>query len=506
MKIAKKSRTVILLLLIGILLGVASMIGFNKTMTATSTNESCNSCHIHPHADKSWKQSVHYNSRSGVTVGCVDCHLPPAGSFKYYKEKGRTGLKDVWSYMTKDSASINWDAKSELENAVHHVYNESCTACHTNLFPQRLSDDGLKAHLYYEEKQQELNLQCINCHLDAGHYNPNFKHSKMQGVPTIASANQTIYDSATRVTTFADFTEMIPGTPIAFNMKAIPAGTFAMGSSDDEQFHQPDESPVRNVRLTQFFMGETEVTWDQYFAFYKETMSEGRTLPATVYANNSRADVDAISGPTPPFGIPDQGWGAGERPAITMTHYGAQTFCQWLSKKTGKKYRLPTEAEWEYAARGGTQTPYFFPGEPKAFSDDGFWRFMIDADTAVITRYAIYGKNSNGRTQEPSAVLSNSFGLKHMLGNVPEYCSDWYSESAYSDGTGEVSDPRGPSDGTEHVVRGGDYNSDASALRSAARSKTNHEAWLKTDPQQPKSIWWYSDIKGIGFRIVCEAE
>lgn len=92
-----------------------------------------------------------------------------------------------------------------------------------------------------------------------------------------------------------------------------------------------------------------------------------RAVPpeTVVYANNSNPNVDAISGPTPPFGFPDQGWGGGDRPAITMTHYAAETFCQWLSKKTGKTYRLPTEAEWEYAARGGTETPYFFTGNPK---------------------------------------------------------------------------------------------------------------------------------------------
>jgi Uncharacterized conserved protein len=119
-------------------------------------------------------------------------------------------------------------------------------------------------------------------------------------------------------------------------MKAIPGGSFKMGSPEKEPLRGEDEGPVRNVTVSPFFMAEVEVTWDQYWAFYGNTMSEGRTPPETVYANNSNPDVDAISGPTPPFGFPDQGWGSGNRPAITMTHYAAETFCQWLSKKTGK--------------------------------------------------------------------------------------------------------------------------------------------------------------------------
>ena len=220
--------------------------------------------------------------------------------------------------------------------------------------------------------------------------------------------------------------------------------------------------------------------------------------------NNSMEDVDAVSGPTPPFGYPDQGWGMGDRPVITLTHYSAETFCKWLSKKTGKKYRLPTEAEWEYAARGGTDTPYFFGGSPKKYTDRGLWRGIFGADTSVISSYVIYAENSRSRTGEPSDVKANPFGLKNMLGNVMEYCSDWYAEDAYSRLQDGAVDPQGPESGTEHVVRGGFYNDDAADLRCAARGHTEHDAWLKTDPQNPKSIWWYSDIKGIGFRVVCE--
>jgi sulfatase modifying factor 1 len=92
-----------------------------------------------------------------------------------------------------------------------------------------------------------------------------------------------------------------------------------------------------------------------------------------------------------------------------------------------------------------------------------------------------------------------------MLGNVMEYCADKYSPEAYSKTDVNVTNPL-VTEGDEWVVRGGNYTSDAADLRSAARDFTKHEAWLKTDPQQPQSIWWYSDIRGIGFRVVCEPD
>ena len=215
---------------------------------------------------------------------------------------------------------------------------------------------------------------------------------------------------------------------------------------------------------------------------------------------------DAISGPTPPYGIPTQGWGGGKRPAITMSQYAAQTYCQWLSKSTGKKYRLPTEAEWEYACRAGTETPYFFEGEPKRFSGKGLRPKIFGIDTTLISRFVVYAHNSGGKTQEPSMVQANPLGLKNMSGNVLEYCSDWYAQDAYEGTETKVTNPQGPQNGTEHVVRGGYYASEAGDLRSAARASTDSEAWLKTDCQQPKSMWWYSDFKAIGFRVVCEPD
>jgi cytochrome c nitrite reductase small subunit len=492
----------------GFLIGAIVFASLYQVTVYFSTDESCMMCHVHPHVEKSWQLSTHVNNRSGVKVHCVDCHLPPKHqTVNHYMAKASLGIKDVWSFLTKDSADFRWEIKSELEHAVKYIPNESCKECHRNLFPAGITDDGITAHLYYEENEKKLDLQCISCHLDVGHYNPNYKHGKMTGIPGLgenSSSGGVIFDKATEVATFADYTEQIPGTSVSFNMIAIPGGTFRMGSTEKEDFHKPDESPVREVTVSPFFMAEVETTWTQFWAFYANTMSEGRTPPEKVYANNSNPNVDAISGPTPPFGLPDQGWGFGDRPAITMTHYAAETFCQWLSKKTGKKYRLPTEAEWEYAARGGTETPYFFAGKPKDFSDEGFWRKFFAAKTDSIGAYVIYAKNSLNKTQEPASVKANPFGLKNMLGNVMEYCADRYDAEAYGRSGESVTNPL-VAEGEEWVVRGGNYTSDAADVRAAARDCSRHEAWLKTDPQQPKSIWWYSDMRGIGFRVVCEA-
>ncbi|MDR2682914.1 MAG: SUMF1/EgtB/PvdO family nonheme iron enzyme [Dysgonamonadaceae bacterium] len=490
---------------LGLLLGFCIIISLYQTSVYFSSDESCMMCHVHPHATESWKLSKHVNNASGTKVHCVDCHLPPKNhTWSHFSAKAHLGIKDVWGYLTKDSADFDWDRKSEIEYAVAYIPNKSCKECHTNLFPEGISDEAITAHLYYEENEQKLDLQCISCHLDAGHYNPNYKHGKMTSLPLRQSADTALYfKTATPVTAFENFTEQIPGSMVSFNMIAIPGGTFRMGSPDSEPFRKNDEGPVRAVTLRPFFMSEVEVTWDMYWAFYSKTMSEGRTPPANVFANNSRPDVDAISGPTAPFGFPDQGWGGGDRPAITMTHYAAETFCQWLSLVTGKKYRLPTEAEWEYAARGGSETPYFFEGNPESFSNKGFWRKFFNAKTDVISSHVIYTNNSKNRTQEPGAVKANPFGLKNMLGNVMEYCADKYDAQAYGK-TGENVDNPLITEGDEWVVRGGYYASDASDVRCAARDYTKQDDWLKTDPQQPKSIWWYSDVRGIGFRIVCE--
>ena len=490
-----------LILFFSFTFGIVATIFVNHAIEYTSTDQFCASCHVHPHVFASWKLSSHFDNNSGIQVHCVDCHLPPKEK-GYLLEKTKLGLYDVFSYLTKDSSRFNWEAKRTVEQAPHFTFKASCVKCHANLFPLTLKKEGQDAHLYYT--QNEDKLECINCHLNVGHYDPKAKHASNSDFGKGSGVNQTVYSEATKVEKFASFQEKIPGSTISFHMIAIPGGKFKMGSPDTEPYHRPDEGPVKEVEISPFYMEEVEVTWNEFLVFYSQTSGEGRTTD--VKSNVFAGKVDAISGPTPPYGQPDQNWGLGTRPAITMRYATAETYCKWLSKKTGKKYRLPTEAEWEYACRAGTQTPYFFAGDPKKYSKDRLMNKIFGADTTNIARFVIYSANSLAKTQKPDAVKSNPFGLKNMLGNVAEFCADWYAPDAYSNLTDGAKDPIGPLSGTERVIRGGSFKSEPSEVRCATRDYTQDKAWMRTDPQIPKSIWWYSDCNMVGFRVVCELD
>lgn len=492
-------KNLLLVLFIGFVVGLLVTIYTNKALEYTSTNESCNMCHVHPHVFDSWRLSTHYDNPSGFRANCVDCHLPPKGQ-GYLPEKMKAAARDIYGYLFKDSADYNWEQKSTLEYAQHHVFKVSCLNCHHNLFPLTLSKEGQDAHLYYSQNEEEL--RCINCHLNVGHYDPNAMHASNVDFGMTSSAPAELFTEAAEVTAHEDYTETIPYTTVSFNMKAIPGGSFMIGSPDDEQMRKPDEGPQKQVNISPFFMAEIEVSWDEYLAFYGATAAEGRSTDTE--GTRTQDDLDAISGPTPPYGQPDQNWGMGKRPAITMTYHAAETYCKWLSQVTGKTYRLPTEAEWEYAARAETQTPFFFEGEPRDFSQKGFFSKLFGKENNIIDQYVIYATNSQGKTEVPDAVQPNPFGLKNMLGNIMEYCSDWYAEDAYEMLQDGVTDPKGPLTGEEHVVRGGTFKSPVDEVRSAARDYTRMEDWMRTDPQMPKSIWWLSDCNSVGFRVVCE--
>ena len=494
-----KRTTKFWFILAGFIIALIFLKSAKAVISYTSSDKYCVSCHIHPMADQSWKLSTHYNNRTGDIVHCVDCHLPPEGS-GYLFAKAKHGFKDVYGYFFKDSAKINWEEKKLLENAKGYVYEKSCLECHQNLFPVKLSLDGGNAHLLYTTSQEPLS--CINCHLNVGHFDKNALHAHNTSFGITVTVNQANYTEPAKVEKFENFNEKIPGTDVSFDMVAIPGGKFKMGSSDNEPFRKADEGPLRNVSLSKFWIARTEVTWNEYMAFFRATGSQGRTEGQVVTNKN----VDAISGATPPWGAPDQGWGKGTRPAITMSWHAANVYCQWLSKVTGKKYRLPTEAEWEYACRAGTQTPYFFAGNPKDFTSIGLLKKIFGPDTAAISSRVVYKVNSLAKTKEPQSVTGNPFGLKNMSGNVAEFCLDFYSPDTYKLDSTEAVNPRGPGMGQEHVIRGGSFKSDARDVRSASRDFTKTKQWLVTDPQMPKSIWWYSDCIDVGFRVVCEAD
>ena len=201
--------------------------------------------------------------------------------------------------------------------------------------------------------------------------------------------------------------------------------------------------------------------------------------------------MDGITGPTTLYGDPTKGWGGGTRPAVGMSHKNAVTFCKWLSLKTGKKYRLPTEAEWEFAARAGTKTAYSFgDGEDK-----------LDA-------HGWYDENSEEKTQQVGEKKPNAYGLYDMHGNALEWVQDWYSPTIYADYVkkgGVIKNPTGPEKGEVHVARGGSYESPPEDLRSAARN-FKEDWWHDEDPQFPRSIWWLPEMTFIGMRVVRDAE
>jgi sulfatase modifying factor 1 len=482
------------------LLGIFFVLLFNWVSDYTSTNDFCSYCHVHPQATNSWRLGNHYDNKNGIVVHCVECHLPPGG-IDYLQAKISTGLRDVYGALFEDVSKINWELKSTRPQAEKHVYKASCIHCHANLFPRTLSKKGEDAHIYYDQKADQL--RCINCHLEVGHFHE--KSAEPTGIDLAKKRTGIKYVKPALVDSFKNFREMIPGTKVDFDMVTIPGGTFKIGSPESEPYRSEDEGPQRSIQISSFWMGKYEVTWDEYEAFYQDTKREGRTEDQYRYVNNSK-DIDAYTGPTPAYGNPDQGWGKGTRPAITMTHHAAEAYCAWLSQKTGKNYRLPTEAEWEYACRGQTKSAYFFPGSPEQFSPNRLWNKIFGTDTTFINSHMVYAANSNGKTEVPTRVKMNPFGLVNMLGNVKEFCSDWYGKDAYRYYPEDppIIDPKGPSEGKEYVIRGGSYLSDAGDVRVAERNYTRNDQWLLTDPQMPKSIWWYSDCSDVGFRVVCD--
>ena len=259
----------------------------------------------------------------------------------------------------------------------------------------------------------------------------------------------------------------IPNTTVSYEMVPIRAGEFEMGSSISDPQAKKDEQPQHKVRVDSFWMQAHEVTWDEYRLFMFERQA-GET-------GNKDAAVDAVSRPTRPYVEMSFGMGINGYPAISMTQHAANKYAEWLSAKTGEFYRLPTEAEWEYACRADAS--------PNASSLDD---------------YAWYSANSHGKYQKVETKKPNAWGLFDMLGNVMEWTLDAYAPYRSEPLQNPWVKATAP---YPHAVRGGSWNDPAARLRCASRVSSD-PSWKQQDPQLPKSIWYMTDAQWLGFRLV----
>jgi len=269
------------------------------------------------------------------------------------------------------------------------------------------------------------------------------------------------------------YTVTIPNTTFSYDMVPVPAGTFTMGS--EAPGAGADEAPTREVTLDAFWMQAREVTWDSFLMFMFADQAGEQAKPDAL--------VDALSRPTAPhlemsFGRGNQGF-----PAISMTQHAANKYAQWLSAKTGEYYRLPTEAEWEYACRAGETSPR--TGE--ALDAVAWYKANSANDTFTDGTYRTVG------TKAP-----NAWGLYDMLGNVMEWTLDQYAP--YTPGPAKNPWVRATKP-YPHAVRGGSWNDEAAKVTCTARVASDAD-WKMLDPQLPRSVWYMTNAQWLGFRLV----
>ena len=237
---------------------------------------------------------------------------------------------------------------------------------------------------------------------------------------------------------FVPIRDSIPRTLVTFDLMPVPSGTVTLDTP---------QGP-RSISVAPFWIGKTEVTWDEYDVW---------AFRLDLAAGAPGDSVDATSRPSRPYGAPDRGFGHQGYPALGMTYTAAKLYCAWLSAKTGRRYDLPTDAEWTRAVEAGL-------GPVDARLDAVAWH----AGNAGAKSHAV-------GTKHPDAL-----GVYDLLGNVAEW----------------VSVP-----GDRPVVRGGSWADPATTVSPRARAAQT-SAWNETDPQFPKSRWWLADAPFVGFRIV----
>lgn len=311
------------------------------------------------------------------------------------------------------------------------------------------------------------------------------------------------------------YTTVIPGTDAEFEMIPVAGGEFLLGSPDSEVDRSADEGPQVRVQVEPYWIGKCEVTWGEYHAYmamydaFKKFQQLAASPPAGASADalelvesHARSDapdgapeVDAVTAPTPLYDASTT-YMAGDgddQPAVTMTPFAARQYTKWLSGITGCEYRLPSEAEWEFAARAGTSTAYSFGDDSSALGD-----------------YAWFDENSDYLTHSVGTKKPNAWGLYDMHGNVAE----WTLEEYRADRHAELAAGAKPQAAEEIIVwpskvfpraiRGGSWLDAADRCRSAARQKSEDGEWKLSDPNRPLSPWWYTEepAMGVGMRLV----
>jgi len=285
------------------------------------------------------------------------------------------------------------------------------------------------------------------------------------------------------------YTQRLRHTEVTFEMLPIPGGEFVMGSPGSEEGRNDDEGPQYRVKVEPFWMGKCEVSWDEYNTWRMNLDIQLRKF-AGKEPDTLDEKADAVTRATPEYEPMDFGMGIDGFPAICMTQLAAKQYCEWLTVKTGQYYRLPSEAEWEYACRAGTTTTYSFGDNPDDLDDYAWY----------------YGNCENDeRYQKIGTKKPNPWGLHDMHGNVAEWVLDRYDPDFYGtfSGSEAVSFPVCLPQGDEYprVVRGGSWYDDPEYLRSAARMASTPD-WKIQDPQLPQSKWYLTDARWVGFRLV----
>ena len=272
------------------------------------------------------------------------------------------------------------------------------------------------------------------------------------------------------------------GGGVKMELVYILAGSFQMGSPDSEQNHQSDEGPVHKVELDGFWTGKYEVTVAQFRRFVEaasyrtEAEKKGKSYGLT--SSGSWEEQSGLNWRNAGFPQEDS------HPVVHMSWNDAKSFCDWLSRKEGKEFRLPTEAEWEYACRAGTRTAYQWGDDP-----DGGKGWLNAADQTAKRKFPswVCFNFDDGYlyTAPAGSFKANGFGLYDMHGNVWEWCGDWYADK-YS--AGAAKNPQGASSGEYRVLRGGGWPDNPQLCRSAGR-------FIRANPTNSGA--------GLGFRVVC---